>query len=105
MTVFQLLMSWRSRPVWWGGHIPVARVQQPLATFCVFRILTAAGLRRAIRCSLCVPQLSGARLAGVGFEAPPLATVTLERIDGPGKWEVDGKKVKQTLYTVGVSFK
>ena len=36
---------------------------------------------------------------------PPMATVTLEKIDEPGEWEVMGKRVKRRLYTVSVSYR
>ena len=36
---------------------------------------------------------------------PPMATVTLEKIDEPGEWEVNGKRVKRRLYTVSVSYR
>ena len=36
---------------------------------------------------------------------PPMATVTLEKIDEPGEWEARGKRVKRRLYTVSVSYR
>ena len=36
---------------------------------------------------------------------PPMATVTLEKIDEPGEWEANGKRVKRRLYTVSVSYR
>ena len=39
------------------------------------------------------------------FKLPPMATVTLEKIDEPGEWEVMGKRVKRRLYTVSVSYR
>ena len=41
---------------------------------------------------------------GTSFALPPLATLTLEAVEPPGSWEVAGKRVKQTLYTLGVTF-
>ena len=38
------------------------------------------------------------------YELPPLATVTLERVQQPGEWEVCGQRVRQRLFTVSVSF-
>ena len=38
------------------------------------------------------------------YALPPLATVTLERVDGPGEWEANGQRVMQRLYTVRISF-
>ena len=35
---------------------------------------------------------------------PPMATVTLEKIDEPGEWEVRGLRVKRRLYTVSASY-
>ena len=34
-----------------------------------------------------------------------MATVTLEKIDEPGEWEANGKRVKRRLYTVSVSYR
>ena len=42
---------------------------------------------------------------GSTYDLPPLATVTLERVDGPGEWEANGKRVQRRLYTVSVSYK
>ena len=39
------------------------------------------------------------------YEMPPFATVTLEKVEQPGEWEVCGHKVQQRLFTVRVSFK
>ena len=39
------------------------------------------------------------------YEIPPLATVTLEKVQQPGEWEVCGHKVQQRLFTVSVSYK
>ena len=39
------------------------------------------------------------------FKLPPMATVTLEKIDEPGEWEVRGLRVKRRLYTVSVSYR
>ena len=36
---------------------------------------------------------------------PPLATVTLEKVQQPGEWEVCGLKVQRRLFTVSVSYK
>ena len=38
------------------------------------------------------------------YELPPLATVTLERVQPPGEWEVCGQRVRQRLLTMSVSF-
>ena len=35
---------------------------------------------------------------------PPLATVTLEKVEQPGEWEVRGLKVQRRLYTVRVTY-
>ena len=43
--------------------------------------------------------------AGAGYEMPPLATVTLEKVQQPGEWEVRGLKVQQRLFTVRVAYK
>ena len=40
-----------------------------------------------------------------GHLLPPMATVTLERIDEPGEWEVRGLRVQRRLYTVSVSYR
>ena len=45
------------------------------------------------------------RTGGAGYEMPPLATVTLEKVEEPGEWEVCGQKVQRRLFTVRVSFK
>ena len=42
---------------------------------------------------------------GGGCSLPPMATVTLEKIDEPGDWEANGKRVKRRLYTVSVSYR
>ena len=34
-----------------------------------------------------------------------MGLVTLEKIDEPGEWEVNGKRVKRRLYTVSVSYR
>ena len=35
---------------------------------------------------------------------PPLATVTLEKVEQPGEWEVRDLKVQQRLLTVSVTW-
>ena len=44
-------------------------------------------------------------IGGAGHTMPPLATVTLEKVEEPGEWEVCGHKVQRRLFTVRVSFK
>ena len=39
------------------------------------------------------------------YALPPLATVTLERVQQPGEWEVCGQRVRQRLFTVSVTYK
>ena len=39
------------------------------------------------------------------YQMPPLATVTLEKVEEPGEWEVRGLKVQRRLYTVRVTWK
>ena len=39
------------------------------------------------------------------YAMPPLATVTLEKVQQPGEWEVRGHKVQRRLFTVRVTFK
>ena len=39
------------------------------------------------------------------YEAPPLTTFTLERVQEAGEWEVNGLRVQRRLFTVGVSYK
>ena len=45
------------------------------------------------------------RTGGAGYQMPPLATVTLEKVEEPGEWEVCGHKVQRRLFTVSVSYK
>ena len=45
------------------------------------------------------------QISGVAYELPPLATVTLEKVEQPGEWEVLGHKVQRRLFTVSVAFK
>ena len=40
-----------------------------------------------------------------GYDMPPLATVTLEKVEQPGEWEVCGHKVQRRLFTVSVTYK
>jgi len=40
-----------------------------------------------------------------GYEMPPLATVTLEKVEQPGEWEANGHKVQRRLFTVRVTYK
>ena len=42
--------------------------------------------------------------SGVTYDMPPLATVTLEKVEEPGEWEVRGHKVQRRLFTVRVSY-
>ena len=42
---------------------------------------------------------------GASYHMPPLATVTLEKVEQPGEWEVRGHKVQQRLFTVRVTYK
>ena len=60
-------------------------------------------------CFRSVPaDADGYSLVHVGkatYALPPLATVTLERVQPPGEWEVCGQRVRQRLLTVSVSFK
>ena len=43
---------------------------------------------------------------GGGFYSlPPMATVTLERVDGPGEWEANGHRVRRRLFTVAVAYR
>ena len=44
-------------------------------------------------------------IGGTTYDLPPLATVTLEKIDMPGTWEILGHRPKRRLYTVSVTFK
>ena len=39
------------------------------------------------------------------YSMPPLATVTLEKVEQPGEWEVCGHKVQRRLFTVRVTYK
>ena len=39
-----------------------------------------------------------------GYHLPPCATVTLEKVEQPGEWEVRGLKVQQRLLTVRVTW-
>ena len=41
---------------------------------------------------------------GASYTMPPLATVTLEKVEQPGEWEVRGLKVQRRLYTVRVTY-
>ena len=41
----------------------------------------------------------------LGYQMPPLTTVTLERVQQPGEWEVCGQRPKRKLYTVSVTYK
>ena len=45
------------------------------------------------------------RTGWTGYEMPPLATVTLEKVEEPGEWEVCGHKVQRRLFTVSVTYK
>lgn len=38
------------------------------------------------------------------FDLPPLATVTLERVEMPGAWRANGLLIQQRCYTVSVTF-
>ena len=39
------------------------------------------------------------------YSMPPLSTVTLEKVQEPGEWEVRGYRVQRRLYTVSLTFK
>jgi len=41
----------------------------------------------------------------VTYDLPPLATVTLVKVEEPGQWEVLGHRVRRRLYTVSVTYK
>ena len=41
----------------------------------------------------------------ISYQMPPLATVTLEKVEEPGEWEVLGHKVQRRLFTVRVTWK
>ena len=41
----------------------------------------------------------------LGYQMPPLTTVTLEKVQQPGEWEVCGQRPKRKLYTVSVTYK
>ena len=43
------------------------------------------------------------RTGPLSYEMPPLTTVTLEKVEEPGEWEVCGQKVQQRLLTVRVA--
>ena len=45
------------------------------------------------------------QVAWAGYALPPLATVTLERVQPPGEWEVCGQRVRQRLLTVSVTYR
>lgn len=36
---------------------------------------------------------------------PPMATITLERIQQPGEWEANGHRVRRLLFSVSVSYR
>ena len=38
------------------------------------------------------------------YDLPPMATVTLEKIEQPGDWHAFGKPIQRRLFTVSVSF-
>ena len=42
--------------------------------------------------------------ASAGYDLPPCATVTLEKVEQPGEWEVRGLKVQRRLLTVRVTW-
>ena len=44
-------------------------------------------------------------IGGTTYDLPPLATVTLEKIEMPGTWEILGHRPKRRLCTVSVTFK
>jgi len=50
------------------------------------------------------PEFLGSFREEDEYLLPPLATITLERIDPPGTWQVLGHRVKRWLYTVSVTF-
>ena len=41
---------------------------------------------------------------GASYDMPPLATVTLEKVEQPGEWEANGHKVQRRLFTVRVTY-
>ena len=45
------------------------------------------------------------RTAENAYDLPPLATMTIEKVEQPGEWEVLGHKVQRRLFTVSVAFK
>ena len=45
------------------------------------------------------------QIGWVTYVLPPLATVTLERVQQPGEWEVCGQRVRQRLLTVSVTYR
>ena len=44
------------------------------------------------------------QVGGVAYDLPPLATVTLEKVEQPGEWEANGHKVQRRLFTVRVTY-
>ena len=44
------------------------------------------------------------RTAFGSYQMPPLTTVTLEKVEQPGEWEVCGQKVQRRLFTVSVTW-
>eukprot|EP00966_Prymnesium_polylepis_P176666 4090650-Prymnesium_polylepis.1 len=45
------------------------------------------------------------QLGGASYALPPLATVTLERVQQPDEWEVCGHRVRQRLLTVSATYR
>ena len=45
------------------------------------------------------------QVGSVTYALPPLATVTLERVQPPGEWEVCGQRVRRRLLTVSVTYR
>ena len=42
---------------------------------------------------------------GGSYMLPPMATVTLERVHGPGEWEANGHRVRHRLFPVAVAYR
>ena len=41
---------------------------------------------------------------GSSYDVPPMATITLDRIDGPGEWEAHGVRPQRRRFSVTVSY-
>ena len=44
------------------------------------------------------------QVSASGYHLPPMTTVTLEKVDGPGSWQAYGRRVRRRLYTVSVAY-